>query len=52
MDFELNENQKMFRDMVRDFTRQHIAPIAHEMDVKGDMPDTLIAGCARAASSG
>jgi butyryl-CoA dehydrogenase len=43
MDFELNENQKMFRDMVRDFTRQHIAPIAHEMDVKGDMPDTLIA---------
>lgn len=42
MDFELNENQKMFRDMVRDFTRQHIAPIAHEMDVKGDMPDTLI----------
>jgi alkylation response protein AidB-like acyl-CoA dehydrogenase len=43
MDFELNENQKMFRDMVRDFARQHIAPIAHQMDVEGEMPDDLIA---------
>ena len=43
MNFELNENQKMFRDMVRDFARQEIEPIAHQMDVEGDMPDELIA---------
>ncbi len=42
MNFELNENQKMFRDMVRDFATQEIAPLAHEMDVKGDMPKDLI----------
>ncbi len=43
MNFDLNENQKMFRDMVRDFATQEIAPIAHQMDVEASMPDTLIA---------
>lgn len=52
MDFELNENQTMFRGMVRDFAKQHIAPIAHEMDVKGDMPDTLIAALREAGFFG
>ncbi len=42
MNFELEENQKMFRDMVRDFATREIAPLAHEMDVKGDMPEELI----------
>ena len=42
MNFELSENQKMFRDMVRDFARQEIEPIAHRMDVEGDMPEELI----------
>lgn len=42
MNFDLNENQKMFRDMVRDFAAQEIAPIAHEMDVEADMPESLI----------
>ncbi len=42
MNFELNENQKMFRDMVRDFATKEIAPLAHEMDVAGDMPEDLI----------
>ena len=42
MNFELNENQKMFRDMVRDFANQEIAPLAHEMDMAGDMPEDLI----------
>jgi len=42
MDFELNEQQRMFRDMVRDFARREIAPLAHEMDVAGDIPDGLI----------
>ncbi|MFT5232664.1 MAG: alkylation response protein AidB-like acyl-CoA dehydrogenase [Candidatus Krumholzibacteriia bacterium] len=43
MNFELNENQTMFRDMVRDFAQKEIAPLAHEMDVNGDMPEELIA---------
>ncbi len=42
MNFELNENQKMFQDMVRDFANQEIAPLAHQMDVEGDMPEELI----------
>ncbi|MCP4293353.1 MAG: acyl-CoA dehydrogenase [bacterium] len=42
MNFELSENQKMFRDMVRDFAKQEIAPIAHQMDEEGTMPDELI----------
>ena len=43
MNFDLNENQKMFRDMVRDFATREIAPIAHSMDVEATMPDDLIA---------
>jgi len=43
MNFDLNENQKMFRDMVRDFAAKEIAPIAHSMDVEATMPDELIA---------
>jgi alkylation response protein AidB-like acyl-CoA dehydrogenase len=42
MNFDLNENQKMFRDMVRDFATKEIAPLAHQMDVEADMPDELI----------
>ena len=43
MNFEFTENQTMFRDMVRDFSRQEIAPIAQQMDEEGTMPDSLIA---------
>jgi butyryl-CoA dehydrogenase len=43
MDFDFTENQLMFRDMVRDFARREIAPLAHEMDVAGEMPDALVA---------
>ena len=43
MNFDFNENQKMFRDMVRDFARQEIAPIAQHMDEAGEMPDELVA---------
>ncbi len=42
MNFELNENQTMFQDMVRDFANQEIEPLAHQMDVEGDMPESLI----------
>ena len=42
MDFELTENQRMMRDMTRDFAAQEIAPLAHEMDVTGEVPEQLI----------
>ncbi len=43
MDFDLTENQRMLRDMTRDFGAQHIAPVAHEMDVTGEIPEALMA---------
>lgn len=43
MDFEFNENQLMFRDMVRGFARQEIAPLARGMDAAADIPPELIA---------
>lgn len=42
MNFEFSETQTMFRDMVRDFSRQEIAPIAQQMDEEGGMPDSLV----------
>jgi hypothetical protein len=42
MNFDFSENQKMFRDMVRDFARLEIAPIAQQMDEEGSMPDSLV----------
>ncbi len=42
MNFELTENQTMFQEMVRDFASQEIEPLAHQMDVEGDMPEDLI----------
>ena len=43
MNFDLTENQKMFREMVHDFATQEIVPIAHQMDVESAMPEELIA---------
>jgi len=42
MNFDFTENQNMFRDMVRDFAKQEIAPIAQQMDEEGGMPDPLV----------
>lgn len=42
MDFALNDTQTMMRDMTRDFARREIMPLAHEMDVTGEMPPELI----------
>jgi len=42
MDFDFTENQIMFRDMVRDFARKEIVPIAQQMDEEGAMPDDLV----------
>lgn len=38
MDFELTEDQRMIRDMVRDFAQKEIAPIAAEMDRTEEFP--------------
>lgn len=34
MKFELTDNQKMIRDMVREFAEKEIEPIAAELDKK------------------
>ncbi|MBN1280053.1 MAG: acyl-CoA dehydrogenase [Candidatus Thermoplasmatota archaeon] len=38
MKLELNEQQKMIRNMVREFAEKEIAPIAAELDKKGEYP--------------
>ena len=43
MNFDLNETQTMFRDMVRDFARREIMPLAHRMDQEAMIPDDLLA---------
>ena len=35
MDFELTEEQKMIRDMVRDFPEKEVTPIALQIDEEG-----------------
>ncbi len=42
MDFSLNEQQTMFRDMVRDFAAKEIIPIAEQMDHDNAMPEDLV----------
>jgi butyryl-CoA dehydrogenase len=38
MDLELTEGQVMMRKMVRDFAQKEVAPIAAEIDEKGEVP--------------
>lgn len=38
MKLELNEQQKMIRNMVREFAEKEIAPLAAELDKKGEYP--------------
>ncbi len=38
MDFDLTEDQRMIRDMVRDFAQKEIAPIAAEIDKTEEFP--------------
>ena len=42
MDFELNEEQKMIRKMVRDFAEKEISPLAQETDQSGQFPWQII----------
>lgn len=38
MQLELNEQQKMIRNMVREFAEKEVAPVAAELDKKGEYP--------------
>jgi alkylation response protein AidB-like acyl-CoA dehydrogenase len=42
MDFNLNEDQIMFRDSAKEFAEKRLAPIAEEMDAKSEMPEALL----------
>ena len=42
MDFQLTEDQQKFRDMVRDFARKEIEPIAERIDVNEEYPLEII----------
>jgi butyryl-CoA dehydrogenase len=46
MDFELNEEQRMVRDMVHDFAQNEIAPRAAEVDKTEEFPASNIRGMA------
>ena len=43
MDLTLNEEQKLIRDMARDFAQKEIAPIAAEIDEAGRFPASTVA---------
>jgi len=42
MQLELNEQQKMIQKMVREFAEKEIAPIAAELDKKGEFPSKTL----------
>src|SRR5579864_8462962 len=42
MDFALSEQQGAFRDLMRDFARKSIAPVAREMELAGRYPDEIV----------
>lgn len=41
-DFDLTEEQKMLREMVRDFVKTELKPIAHKIDEDEEIPKQLI----------
>src|SRR5438067_13155429 len=42
MDFELSEQQLAFRDLMRDFARKSIAPVAREWELAGRYPGAIV----------
>ncbi len=42
MDFELSEQQAAFRDLMRDFARKSISPVAREMELAGQYPEEIV----------
>ncbi len=43
MDFALNDQQRMYRDLVRDFARREVAPHAEELDRTKSFPYEIVA---------
>ena len=42
MDFELNDEQAMFRKVLQDFVRDHIVPVAHDWEQRGRYPTEIV----------
>ncbi|TMF46459.1 MAG: acyl-CoA dehydrogenase family protein [Chloroflexi bacterium] len=42
MNFELSEQQRAFRGLIRDFARRSITPVAREMELAGRYPDEIV----------
>ena len=42
MDFELSEQQAAFRDLMRDFARKSIAPVARDWELAGRYPEEIV----------
>jgi alkylation response protein AidB-like acyl-CoA dehydrogenase len=42
MDFELTEEQKLFRRTIQDFVRDHVVPVASEWEREGRYPSELV----------
>ena len=47
MNFDLSDEQRHIRDVVRDFAQAEIAPAAAQYDETGEFPYDLVAGMAR-----
>jgi alkylation response protein AidB-like acyl-CoA dehydrogenase len=45
MDFALTEEQELFRKSVRDFVEKEVAPVAAELDDRGEFPLALFQRC-------
>jgi len=41
MEFELNEDQRMFKEAARDFASERLAPLAQEFDEKEEIPKEI-----------
>lgn len=44
MDFTLNEEQAAFRDVLRNFVKREIIPVAHEWEMEGRYPTEIVEG--------
>src|SRR5260370_35681266 len=42
MDFALSEQQAAFRDLMRDFARKSISPVAREYELAGRYPEEIV----------
>jgi alkylation response protein AidB-like acyl-CoA dehydrogenase len=42
MDFELNQDQEQFRDVMRDFVDREVRPVAHEWEHEGRYPTEIV----------